>query len=456
MTELAVASNIEENKSNENIIIKGFESKYADLVRPEELIRNPLLTIHKSIEELGDICYLQSIDSYAVADTEFIKYILMNDEKLFTKSESVMEKISVATGKGLSTLTGETWRKQRKLAAPKFKKRSIGQFYNVFHVCISEMLNEWNSLDEIDITREMKSLTIRIVIQCLFSEDIKNLTTQVADSFEKLQEQAIRNLWNPVEISQAELNNYQDASRVVDSIIYSIISERRRAEIEKDDLLGMFMSAVYEDTGAGMSDEQLRHEVMNIFLAGHETTANSLSFTFYELAHKQQHADKLNSEISEILDDKLVTSESISNLTYCKKVYKESLRLFPPSWAISRIVKKSFTYKGHHFVENSEIIISQWSVHHSESNWNFPNEFDPDRFDSEKLEDNHGFTYIPFGVGPRHCIGLYFAQAESISVISRVIKDFNLECVPDTELNLTSKLFLTSDPGIKIGISKRV
>jgi cytochrome P450 len=425
---------------------------------PTVMLKDPLGTTSLIIEQCGSIAYMPSIDSYIISDAELIEEMLTINERAFSKSAETMDKISPAIGRGLSTLIGDEWKRQRRLANPSFNKRSVVSFVDVFHECIDEMFDAWDrhGSSEIDITREMKKLTLRIVIKCLFSTDIASFSDDVTLSLEVLQEFSILKLWSPDSIDSAQQGEYEHAKEKIDGIIYGIIADRRaHPNQNRQDLLAMYMSAVYEDTRAGMSDEQLRHEIMNLFLAGHETTANGVAFAFYLLAKNAPEQQKIMAEVDRVLGAGKGNAEQLKQLEFTARVFKESLRLYPSSWGMSRVALEPYQFNGYSIPAGADIIIAQWGLHRSAAYWQDPLVFDPDRFLPDRIKNVHKYAYLPFGAGARKCIGFLLAESEGQTILARVAQRYRLELSEHTLVSLKARLFMTSEPGVILNIYRR-
>lgn len=425
---------------------------------PSVMLKDPLGTTSQIVEQCGNIAFLPSIGSYIISDAEFIEEMLTINERAFSKSAETMDKISPAIGRGLSTLIGDEWKRQRRLANPAFNKRSVASFVELFHECIDEMFDAWDraGATEVDITKEMKKLTLRIVIKCLFSTDIAGFSDEVTMALEVLQEFSILKLWSPASIDRLQQEEYEQAKTNIDSIIYGIIAARRAdPSQERQDLLAMYMAAYYEDTGKGMSDEQLRHEVMNLFLAGHETTANGVAFAFYLLAKHPPEQQKIMAEVDYVLGASKGSSEQLKQLDLTARVFKESLRLYPSSWGMSRVALEPYHFKGYFFPAGADIIVAQWGLHRCATYWQNPLVFDPDRFLPERIKDVHKYAYLPFGAGARKCIGFLLAESEGQTILARVVQRYRLELSEHTVVSLKARLFMTSEPGVLLNIYRR-
>lgn len=425
---------------------------------PTVMLKDPLAVTSEALMKYGPIVHMKGINSFLVADADFVEEMLITNERAFSKSPETMDKISPAIGRGLSTLIGNDWKRQRRLANPSFTRQSVNGFVDVFHECIDEMFNDWNISDEVavDITSAMKSLTLRIVIKCLFSTDISSFSDDVTSALEVLQEYSIMKLWSPESISAKDQAEYEDSISKIDTIIYGIISARRAAgPATHQDLLAMYMSAVYEDTGLGMGDEQLRHEIMNLFLAGHETTANGVAFALYLLAGHPAVLQDLTAELDEKLAGRACTAEDLKELEFTSWVFKESLRLYPSSWGMSRVSLVAYDFKGFEFPAGSDFIVAQWGLHRSPQYWKEPLRFDPSRFSAERIKDVPKYAYMPFGAGARKCIGVHLAESEGMTILARFAQRYTLRQTENGELSLKARLFMTADPGVHLYVSNR-
>lgn len=439
-------------------VVPGSLDRSPELNDPSYMLKDPLGVTTLALEKYGNIVYLPGIEGYLIADAPFIEDMLITHERFFSKSAETMEKISPAIGNGLSTLIGDEWKRQRKIANPSFSKRSVDAFGDVFHECIDEMFNEWDAQGAavLDATQEMKKLTLRIVIKCLFSTDISRFTNDVTNALEVLQEYSLLKLWSPASITASNEEAYESAKEKIDSIIYKIIRDRHQhKDVQHTDLLSMYMSAVYEDTGQGMTDIQLRHEVMNLFLAGHETTANGVAFALYLLSKHPQEQQRLWSEIEAALGNGICTLEDLKRLDYTDCVFKESLRLYPSSWGMSRVVLEDYQYKNYLFPKGSDFIVAQWGLHRSAEYWHEPLKFDPERFTPERIKRVHKYAYLPFGAGARKCIGVHLAEAEGKTILVRIAQRYELRAVAGSEPVLKARLFMTSEPGVSLEFIKR-
>lgn len=425
------------------------------------LLKDPLRLFDRVSRDFGDVTYLRGAGVYLVTDPELLQKIIIDDERNFSKNPEIMEKISPAIGEGLSTLIGQQWRQHRRIANPAFTRRSVESFVPIFHQSIRETMEKWDAQDgaEIDVTEEMKRLTLRIVIRCLFSTDIDAFSDEIIANLGLLQEYSVYRLWAPIKLPEfvpsPRIARYRRAKSFMERLIDGIIARRHAAgDVERRDLLFFLMNARDPETGAGFSDRKVRHEVMNMFLAGHETTANAVAFGLYLLATHGSVADRLRSE----LDGSAATDPSaddLARLDLNSRVLQESLRLYPSSWAMSRMALADYVYRDFLIPKGADIMIAQWCIHRSHRLWEAPAEFDPDRFLPARFEKLHKFAYLPFGAGARKCIGVHLAEAEGRMILAMLMRRYAFEPTENTRLNLVARLFMTSDPGVRLRIRRR-
>jgi len=426
-----------------------------------DLMADPLMLVQEATNSFGEIVFLPGVDMYLITEPDLLKKIIIDDEKIFSKSPEVMEKISPAIGKGLSTLIGPEWKKHRRMATPAFTRQSVTGFFDIFRDSIQETMEEWDSAGdgEIDITEQMKRLTLRIVIRCLFSTDIDAYSKKVIESLELLQAYSVYRLWSPNQLPETSddplIRSYRNARIYMEGLIDEIIANRHATQNEgRTDLLSLFMIARDPETGDALSDEKVRHEVMNMFLAGHETTANAVAFGFYLLAKHPEILKNLQNELKGV-DLSKVQFDDLHALDLTDRTFKESLRLFPSSWGMSRVCLEDYAYGDYLIPKGADIIVAQWCLHRSERHWENAEVFDPDRFLPERIKNVHKYAYMPFGAGARKCVGVHLADCEGRMIIAMLAQNYDFHITEKTELNLKARLFMTSDPGVTLGISKR-
>ncbi|WP_103258049.1 cytochrome P450 [Tabrizicola aquatica] len=426
-----------------------------------QLMDNPLTLFDAITRDYGEIAFLPGVNIYAVTDPELVQKIILDDAGNFSKNPEVMDKISPAIGKGLSTLIGPQWKKHRRMANPVFTRLSVSTFFDIFRQSIGETMADWDqqSGSEVDVTEEMKRLTLRIVIRCLFSTDIDAFSKEIIKNLELLQLYSVYRLWSPVQQAEDEndprIKAFYAARQFMEEMIDGIIRQRRNTpKAGRPDLLSLLMDARDPETGEGLEDEKIRHEVMNMFLAGHETTANAVAFGFYLLASNPEFADRLRAELDPVAIETLDFT-GLFALDLNDRAFRESLRLFPSSWAMSRICLKDYVFKDYLIPKGADLIIAQWCMHRSERLWENASAFDPDRFLPDRFAKIHKFAYIPFGAGGRKCIGMHLAESEGRMILAMLARSYTFHVTENTRLNLRARLFMTSDPGVRLRVEKR-
>ncbi len=416
----------------------------------EQRLRNLL----RFREELGDIVRFQfgGITAHLMANPDHIQRALQEKNKLYGKNTRGMHKLRLVLGTGLLTNDGESWLSQRRIAQPAFHRRRIAGFGDDFATATEEMIAKWRQGESLDIHYEMMKVTLRIVGQTLLGTDVtkesdaigRAVSTVVEDVNERVN--ALVDL--PPPFPTRRNKRLQIAMDVLDGIVLDMIEQRRRSGESGDDLLGMLMDAQDEETGESMDDAQLRDEVMTIFLAGHETTANALTWTLYQLSKSPTVARQMQAEVDEVLGGRKATAADAKDLTYTKQVLQESMRLYPPAWMIARSPDEDDVVDGYHIPKSSLVFLCPWVTHRHPDHWDDPEGFDPDRFSPERSKGRHRFAYFPFGGGPRLCIGNNFALMEAQLILATIARDWRLDLVPGHPVEMEPLVTLRPKHGI--------
>jgi len=350
-----------------------------------------------------------------------------------------------ALGKGLLTSDGELWRRQRRLSSSAFTPKRIRGYADGMAAVTEEGLVRLRSGGPVDLHREMSRLTMEVVAQVLFGANVAAAevetvrhSLEVFNTYFAQSPEALLRVpaWVPTPLNRAT----NAANEDINKLIYQII-EGRRAAAPRDDLLGALLAATDED-GSRMSDEQLRDETVTLFLAGHETTALSLTYTLYLLARHPEIEARLLEEVREIVGDRVPTAEDVARLVYTDRVVKEAMRLYPPAWVTGRGVAKSFELGGQVIPAGTQLIASQWLVHRDPRWFPNPEVFDPDRFEPEVARQRPRFSYFPFGGGPRVCIGNHFAMMEATLMLAMIVRALRVELAPSEQLRFEPSVTL--------------
>ena len=403
---------------------------------------NPLNFLFASQRDYGDV-FTYAIASNRVvlaAHPDDVKHILLDNHKNYEK-HAFYKRVKPLVGEGLLTSEGDTWFKNRRLAQPVFHRQHIHSFGEMMTTSTQTMLesrwqNRVDNSEPLDVHHEMMHLTLVIVAQALFSKDLSDEADDVSQALNFSLEHINKRSLSPIELPESLPTpgnaKFARALKTLDEVIYSLIKERRNSgetpENNRGDLLSMLLHASDIDTGESMSDLELRDEAMTLFLAGHETSANALTWLFYLLAQHVSVADKIRTELNEVLDGRAPSVEDAPKLVYTRQVIDETLRLYPPAWMIGRHSLGTDTLpSGATLPAGTDVSISPYVIHRHQDFWDNPEGFDPERFSKTRSEGRHRFAYFPFGAGPRMCIGNNFALLEMTLAVATIMQSVRLE-----------------------------
>jgi cytochrome P450 len=419
---------------------------------------DPLGIYTRWAREFGDIFYYRAawIDVYFLNHPRLIEQVLVSQSQNFAK-DKVIQNSRWFLGEGLLTSEGSGWLRQRRLAQPAFHRERMASYGNTMAAYAEEMLDTWQDGEVRDIHREMMQLTMRIVAKVLFSVEVKADTEKVASALNVLMRHTSggRMILPPIlrHVPVPALMRVKGAVRELDGIVNRIIQQRRASGKDTGDLLSMLMAARDED-GSGMTDRQLRDEILTFLLAGHETTAVSLSWTWYLLSEHPEVARKLREELSQVLGGRTPQLEDFPRLPYTDKVVKESMRLYPPAWSLARTVANEVEIEGYRLPVGANVVMSQWILHHDPRFFEQPEQFNPDRWTPDAIQRLPKFAYFPFGGGPRLCIGASFAMMEAGLLLAAMAQRFQLRLVPGHPVAALPSITLRPKHGIWMSLSK--
>ena len=392
--------------------------------------------------EHGDVVRFRGVGPffplYLFAHPDHIEHVFQGNFRNYRRSDFLRKKFRMVVGNGLVTSEGDSWVRQRKLAQIAFERSRLNPLAQPMTATTDEALDAWNEHaargEPIDIQSEMMHLILAILTRTLFGVDMSGEAAAVEHSVATQAKYLNDRLNSPVDIPErAPLpvqRRFLEARATLDRLVSGVIAERRRSGEDKGDLLSILLEARDEETGETISDEQARDEIKTLLIAGHETTATTLGWTFYLLSKHPEIADRVRAEVTDVLGDRPPTAEDVPNLKYTTMVLYESLRLYPPLWIVSRMPIEDDQIGGYPVPAGTSIIICSYITHRHPDFWENPEGFDPDRHTPEAMKARHRYSYIPFGGGPRGCIGFPFAIMEMPLVLARVMQRFNLALVP--------------------------
>jgi cytochrome P450 len=363
-------------------------------------------------------------------------------------------------GEGLLTSEKEFHLRQRRMIQPAFHRNRINEYAKTMIEFGEKMAGEWRGGETRDIDKEMMRLTLWIVGKTLFSANVEDDADIVGQAMT-----TIVSMFNFILLPYSEIleklplppiTKLKNARRTLDEVIYKIIDERRASGEDKGDLLSMLLLAQDEETGGAMTDKQVRDECLTLFLAGHETTANALTWTFYLLSQNPEAEKKFHAEIDEVLGDRPITPEDYSKLKFTEAVLAESMRLFTPAWGIGRLAVEEHEFNGYKIPKKSLVLASPYVMHHDARFWERAEEFIPERWEKLSVKEaGNRFIYLPFSKGVRSCIGEGFAWMEGVLLLAVLGRKWKLSLAPGQKIGMQAMVTLRPKYGMKMKIEER-
>ena len=393
---------------------------------------------------------------------EAARHVLLDRADNYVKSR-IARRLLEPLGQGLLTSEGALWRRQRHTFAPAFHPKRIEAFTPAMVQAAADMLSGWDALPAgsvVDAAEAMAGLTLDIITRTMFSSDIRDRAAEVRASMVEYQRVGGRPsladlLGLPGWIPRVRARRERNATAALDDIIFDIVERRRREGGPADDLLGLLLVAHDEESGEGMSDAQLRDEIATIFTAGHETTANALTWTWYLLALHPQAEARLDAELGAVLGGRLPENADLPRLRYTRMVLEESMRLYPPAHTLSREAIADDEIIGRRIPAGSAVLVSPWLLHRHEKLWERPEVFDPERFAPERAAARPRYAYLPFGGGPRICIGAGFAMQEATLILATVAQRYRLRLAPGRRVEPMGLITLRPRGGLPMTLERR-
>jgi cytochrome P450 len=392
----------------------------------------------------GDVvCWKGFFDVYLINHPESVRQVLSKNYNHYSKKTIDYRVLMQIMGNGLVSNDGPDWVAQRKLMQPVFSNRNVNSFDDAINQATSKTLDRWETLpagETLWMDREMLRLTYQIVGATLFGSDIdefKAILTMIS--------------WFPINSNR----RWKKAKKQLDKIVYGLINKRRDEGIQDADILDRLLGAKDADTGRGMDETQLRDEVVTLMLAGHETSANALAWTLHLLGDSPEVEQRLYEEIGAAVGDAPASAADLLNMPYLKQVVQESMRIYPPVWAIARRSEEPAEYNGFYIPEKSYIGVVPYALHRDPNLWPDPTKFDPDRFSPENAKGRHSYCYLPFAAGPRACIGASMAMLEIQLVLVQIVRKYKLKMVPEHPIESVAKVTLRPRHGVAMTIEPR-
>jgi len=423
-----------------------------------EINRDPLNFFTQCAREHGDVVRWQfgPFPTFLINHPDLIEEVLVNQVQNFVKS-SVYRRGLRVLGKGLINAEGNFWQHQRRLIQPAFHQERIAAYGDVMVAYTNRLLEQWQDGEIRNIHQDMMSLTEEIVSKTLFDVDIREeaegvqaALTAVMDFNAQLSNQYLLPSWVPTPSNL----RYQRAIQQLDVVVYRIIEQRRSSGEDTGDLLSMLLQARDEGDGSQMTDQQVRDEAMTLFLAGHETTANTMTWIWFLLSQHPQIEAQLQAELITVLGGRPPTVADLRQLRYTERVVLEAMRLYPPVWGMSRVALDNCMLGGYDVKAGTTIFMSQWVMHRDPRFFENPEVFHPDRWADNFLKELPTFAYFPFG-GQHICIGKSFAMMETTLLLAAIAQKFLLTLQPEPPVVLQPSLTLRPKAGMKMLLTQR-
>ncbi len=387
-----------------------------------------------------------------------IHAVLVEQADSFHKDEDYTDPqrgLARFVGQGLLTSDGALWKKQRKLVAPALHAKRIANYGGTMTEYTAAMLDGWRDGEARDIAREMTTLTIRIVGKTLFDIDASGTRARpVFEAMDAIQEMQGNMTLIPEWIPTPTNRRRRRSLAALDALVYGMIAERKADSTDRGDLLSMLVAA-RDENGEPMDDRQLRDEAVTLFLAGHETTANTLNWTFALLAQHPEIEAALHAELDAVLGGRPAEMGDLERLPYTEMVIKESMRMYPPAWSVGRVAIRDTQVGEWTLPKGTRAAVIMYMTQRDPAYWSEPERFDPLRFSAEREASIPRYAYLPFGGGPRVCIGNHFATMEAKLVLAGIAGRYSLRLAPGQKVDMMPRITLNPKGGLPMRLVAR-
>ena len=408
-----------------------------------------------------DIAYnrILLLHSFLINKPEYIEHVLLTNQRNYRKSDFLRRILGPLLGDGLLISEGEFWRRQRRIAAPAFHARRVAEFVGAMTSCTQATLARWRDMSgPLDLAAEMLELTLDIVARTMFSTDVGGEIAslrRLTDVVVALRPSTLDLLGLPGWIPRPQPAAYRRAIAEFEALVARFLAERRGDGRDRGDLLSMLLAARDPETGEGMSDKQLRDEILTILLAGHETVANALTWTWYLLARHPEAEARLHHELDRVLGGRAPCFADLAELEWTRMVIEEALRLYPPAHTITRTAIGEDFVGGVRVPAGASVTISTYVTHRNPNLWDDPERFDPERFAPEAVARRHRFAYLPFGGGPRICIGNGLALVEAKAILATIAQRYRVRLVPGHIVEPIGLVTLRARNGVQVTLEPK-
>ena len=440
-------------------------SRLRSLLDSREMIANPIGVFSKYTASLGDnfIFHFGGVKTALVSShPAVIQHVLKTNYENYQKSEIQMKRMRHFLGPGLLTSHGKTWLTQRRLIQQGFSHSKLSVLASLMHQCLQDSMDSFDrEIDggPVDIYPKLMQMTFRMVSRSLFSanikdEDVDYISQTICTVQEFMVRQIVQPYLDPWFALSGQLRKHEAMRDRGNRIILDYIQQRREQAGSYDDLLQILMDAIYND-GHGMSDESILHESMQLLVAGHETSSNGLSWMLYLLSRHPEYVDEIRREYDRVIGDSSMQYADVPKLEFTNQVVDEALRLYPPFWMVDRVAMADDQIQDLSIPQGATIIVFIYGAHHSPKYWDQPESFLPDRFRKENKKNHAPFTYLPFGAGPRGCIGGNYAMLQMLIILGAILRRYDFELAPDQAVSARPMIILRPRNGIRMSFSRR-
>jgi cytochrome P450 len=422
---------------------------------------DPLGFMEECARKYGEFVRFDTVNGevYLLTDPEGIKHVLTKNNDNYRKPDLDGEGLDGLLGDGLLTSEGDLWRSQRKRIQPAFFRKQLDRYADTMVGDARDLAEVWDDGDRVDVDEEMSRLTLRIIVETVLGAELGGMEREISEALidvgGRFRSDDVRSLV-PEDVPTPRNLKYRRGERRLERVVRDIIRQHERSDGQAGDggdMLSLLMQA--REAGAvEIDNEQLRDEVMTMLLAGHDTTALTLTYSWYLLSENPEAERKFHAEIDSVLGDSDPTVEEVAELDYTEQVVKEAMRLYPPAYTIYREAMGDDSVAGFHLPEGAIVSMPQWVVHRDERFWDDPETFRPERF-AEETADRPDYAYFPFGGGPRKCIGGEFALREAKFVLATIGRRHSLEYAGREEPTLIPMVTLHPEPPVEFDVRAR-
>jgi cytochrome P450 len=410
-----------------------------------------LALMRRCFAQYGDVYRIfapsRGVYNYVINHPRDVKRVLLSNHRNYTKGEG-MDRVKILLGNGIMTSEGDFWRRQRRMMQPSFHRRVLDRFGRLIHDVNEKYAGRWAAKaragEPINLTEDLSELTLEIVLHSIFGTDLDRLERQLGA--------------NPFEVVAKEQNRdlkFAFRFRSLAKLVGDLIERRRREPEDRFDFLEMLMAARDRENDAPMSNKELIDEVMTLIVAGHETTAAALTWTWHLISQNRDTAAQLEAEADAVTAGTPLGLDAAESLAFTHQVIQESLRLYPPGWLFTRRTLEADELGGFAIGPRTDVFISPYLLHRHPEFWSEPEEFRPERFAGADVEERHKFAYIPFSVGPRHCIGENLALFEMLGHVSMMSRRFRLTRAGNAPIELEAQINLRPRSNLMMNVEER-